>query len=125
MARLLGGRTEQGRSRRRPRERSAAGRPTGRGRAFRAPGRRQARAARTARYAWQPAMHLPGWLSNPSELLLPVLERSVKAARKERREDAERSTEFFGEPDEKPFRPADVAEPISVVVLDDFAADEF
>ena len=35
-----------------------------------------------------------------------------------------RSAEFLGEPDEKSFRPADVAEPIRVFVLDHFAADE-
>ena len=32
-----------------------------------------------------------------------------------------RSAEFLGESDEKPFRPADVAEPIRVFILDDFA----
>ena len=32
-----------------------------------------------------------------------------------------RSAELLGESDEKPFRPADVAEPIHVFVLDDFA----
>src|SRR5919108_4383008 len=32
-----------------------------------------------------------------------------------------RSTEFLGESDEKPFRPADVAEPIRVFILDYFA----
>src|SRR5918993_2048009 len=31
------------------------------------------------------------------------------------------SAEFLGESDEKPFRPADVAEPIRVLILDDFA----
>ena len=31
-----------------------------------------------------------------------------------------RSTKLLGKPDEKPFRPADVAEPISVAVLNDF-----
>ena len=31
------------------------------------------------------------------------------------------SAEFLGESDEKPFRPADVAEPIRVFILDDFA----
>jgi hypothetical protein len=31
-----------------------------------------------------------------------------------------RSGEFLGESDEKPFRPADVAEPIRVLILDDF-----
>src|SRR5438270_9369733 len=35
-----------------------------------------------------------------------------------------RSAEFLGEPDEKAFGPADVAEPIRVLVLDHFAADE-
>ena len=30
------------------------------------------------------------------------------------------STEFLGESDEKPFRPADVAEPIRVFMLDNF-----
>ena len=30
-------------------------------------------------------------------------------------------TDFLGESDEKPFRPADVAEPISVFILDYFA----
>src|SRR5438046_607036 len=34
------------------------------------------------------------------------------------------SGEFLGEPDEKSFGPADVAEPIRVFVLDHFAADE-
>ena len=34
-----------------------------------------------------------------------------------------RLAEFFGEADEKPFRPADVAEPINVLVLDYFAYD--
>jgi len=32
-----------------------------------------------------------------------------------------RSPEFLGESDEKPFRPADVAEPIRVFILDYFA----
>jgi hypothetical protein len=32
-----------------------------------------------------------------------------------------RSAEFLGEFDEKPSRPADVAEPIRVFILDDFA----
>ncbi len=32
-----------------------------------------------------------------------------------------RSAEFLGESEEKPFRPADVAEPIHVLILDDFA----
>ena len=32
-----------------------------------------------------------------------------------------RSAEFLGESDEKPFRPADVAEPIRVLILDYFA----
>src|ERR687885_1307613 len=32
--------------------------------------------------------------------------------------------EFLSEPDEKAFRPADVAEPIRIFVLDHFAADE-
>jgi hypothetical protein len=32
-----------------------------------------------------------------------------------------RSAEFLGESDEKPFRPPDVAEPIHVLILDDFA----
>ena len=32
-----------------------------------------------------------------------------------------RSAEFLGESDEKPFRPTDVAEPIRVFILDDFA----
>jgi hypothetical protein len=32
-----------------------------------------------------------------------------------------RSAEFLGEPDEKPFRPADVAEPIRVLILHHFA----
>ena len=32
-----------------------------------------------------------------------------------------RSTEFLGESDEKPFRPTDVTEPISVFIPDDFA----
>ena len=32
-----------------------------------------------------------------------------------------RSTEFLGESDEKPFRPADVAKPIRVFMLDYFA----
>ena len=32
--------------------------------------------------------------------------------------------EFFGQPDEKSFRSADVAEPIRVLVLDHFAADK-
>ena len=31
------------------------------------------------------------------------------------------SAEFLGESDEKPFRPADVAEPIRVFILDDLA----
>ena len=34
---------------------------------------------------------------------------------------SKRSAEFLGESDEKPFRPADVAEPICVFILDDFA----
>ena len=34
---------------------------------------------------------------------------------------APRSVEFLGESDEKPFRPADVAEPIRVLILDYFA----
>jgi hypothetical protein len=32
-----------------------------------------------------------------------------------------RLAEFLGEPDEKPFRPADVAEPIRVLIPDYFA----
>ncbi len=32
-----------------------------------------------------------------------------------------RSAEFLGESDEKPFRPADIAEPIHVFILDYFA----
>ncbi len=32
-----------------------------------------------------------------------------------------RSAEFLGESDEKPFRPADVAEPIRIFILDYFA----
>jgi hypothetical protein len=32
-----------------------------------------------------------------------------------------RSSQFLGEADEKPFRPADIAEPIRVLILDDFA----
>jgi hypothetical protein len=32
-----------------------------------------------------------------------------------------RSAEFLGEPDEEPFRPPDVAEPIRVFILDYFA----
>ena len=39
-------------------------------------------------------------------------------------EDCRRSAEFLSEPDEKAFRPADVAEPNRVFVLDHFAADE-
>src|SRR5919202_5178321 len=39
-------------------------------------------------------------------------------------EDWRRSAEFLGEPDEKAFGPADVAEPIRVFVLDHVAADE-
>jgi hypothetical protein len=39
-------------------------------------------------------------------------------------EKARRSAEFFGEPYEKSFGPADVAEPIRVFVLDHFAADK-
>jgi hypothetical protein len=35
-----------------------------------------------------------------------------------------RSAEFLSEPNEKAFGPADVAEPIRVFILDDFAADE-
>ncbi len=35
-----------------------------------------------------------------------------------------RSVEFLGESDEKPFRPTDVAEPICVFVLDDFAYEQ-
>jgi hypothetical protein len=31
------------------------------------------------------------------------------------------AAEFLGESDEKPFRPADIAEPIRVLILDDFA----
>src|SRR5947209_1949575 len=34
------------------------------------------------------------------------------------------SAEFLGQPDEKSFRSADVAEPIGVLVLDHFAADQ-
>jgi hypothetical protein len=41
-----------------------------------------------------------------------------------RLEDCRRSAEFLSEPDEKAFRPADVAEPNRVFVLDHFAADE-
>jgi hypothetical protein len=40
------------------------------------------------------------------------------------RRPARRSAELLGEPDEKAFGPADVAEPIRVFVLDHFAADE-
>lgn len=32
-----------------------------------------------------------------------------------------RSAEYLGESNQKPFRPADVAEPIHVLILDDFA----
>jgi hypothetical protein len=39
-------------------------------------------------------------------------------------EKARRSAEFLGEPYEKSFGPADVAEPIRVFVLDHFAADK-
>src|SRR5262249_44511596 len=39
-------------------------------------------------------------------------------------EDRRRSAEFLGEPDEKAFGPADVAEPIRLFVLDHFGADE-
>jgi hypothetical protein len=35
--------------------------------------------------------------------------------------NASRSVEFLGEADEKPFRPADVAEPIRILILDYFA----
>src|SRR5690242_15487653 len=31
------------------------------------------------------------------------------------------STQLFGESDKEPFRPADVAKPIRVIILDDFA----
>jgi hypothetical protein len=41
-----------------------------------------------------------------------------------RRRPARRSAEFLGEPDEKAFGAADVAEPIRVFVLDHVAADE-
>jgi hypothetical protein len=34
---------------------------------------------------------------------------------------ASRSVEFLGEADEKPFRPADVAEPIGILIRDYFA----
>jgi len=34
------------------------------------------------------------------------------------------STEFLGEPDQKSFRPPDVAKPVRVLVLDDVSADE-
>jgi hypothetical protein len=34
-----------------------------------------------------------------------------------------RSAEFLGEADEKPFRPADVAEPIRIPILDYFACE--
>jgi hypothetical protein len=34
------------------------------------------------------------------------------------------STEFLGEPDENAFRPADIAEPVCVLVLDNIVADE-
>src|SRR5690606_13204674 len=37
------------------------------------------------------------------------------------RVECRRSAELLGESDEKPFRPADVAEPIHVFILDDFA----
>jgi hypothetical protein len=36
-----------------------------------------------------------------------------------------RSAEFLGESDEKPFRPANVAEPIRVFILDYFAYDPY
>src|SRR5947209_17813064 len=39
-------------------------------------------------------------------------------------EDCRRSAEFLSKPDEKAFRPADVAEPNRVFVLDHFIADE-
>jgi len=39
-------------------------------------------------------------------------------------EDCRRSAEFLSEPDEKAARPADVAEPIRVFVLNDVAADK-
>src|SRR4029077_18241812 len=69
-------------------------------------------------------MHLKGRRSNPTELLLQVLERQVKAARTEQLEDCRRSAELLGEPDEKSSGPADVAEPIRVFVLHHFAADQ-
>jgi hypothetical protein len=34
-----------------------------------------------------------------------------------------RSAEFLGESNEKPFRPADIAEPIRVLILDYFACE--
>jgi hypothetical protein len=40
------------------------------------------------------------------------------------RHHVRRSAEFLGEPDEKSFGPANVAEPIRVFVLDHFAADK-
>lgn len=40
------------------------------------------------------------------------------------RTPAVRSAEFLGEPDQKPFRPADIAEPVGVLVLDHFAHDQ-
>src|SRR5919205_3367873 len=47
-----------------------------------------------------------------------------RAASRGRLGSERRSAEFFGEPDEKAFGPADVAEPERVFVLDDFATDE-
>ncbi len=37
------------------------------------------------------------------------------------RTPAVRSAEFMGEPDQKPFRPPDIAEPVGVLVLDQLA----
>jgi hypothetical protein len=50
--------------------------------------------------------------------------RGVKSSRVEGKRTAlwcRRSAEFLSESDEKPFRPADVAEPIRVFILDYFA----
>ena len=51
---------------------------------------------------------------------LPVYELANSPGR----EASEKPAEFFGQPDEKSFRSADVAEPIRVLVLDHFAADK-
>src|SRR5919201_6144707 len=52
------------------------------------------------------------------------IRRSRRRSRKERPCEGRPSAEFLGEPDEKSFRRADIAEPIRVFVPAHFAADE-